>query len=243
MRRLALILFTMIAMAMATMAKPSGYTEVEKTDSLLVYYPHFGRIDLVCGTMPSRDEADVIFCAEAAYTEKKEKTFSHMNIDGNHVSGGVWYEGTPCQETEAKIGNTGAFAFYDGKWHFVYGAQEAEALLQTAAEHGGMGFCQAIVYLDGHLLPHTRHLRYPAKETYYRVVAEMNGKLCIIDSRDSVSYGTFVRLLEKMPITHAIYVDMGKGWNYSWYRSAVGKTHLIHRTPGEYTTNWITFYK
>lgn len=212
-------------------------------DSLVIFYPHFGAIDLTCGTMPTPKQKDVIFCAEAAYTEKKETVFSHLNIDGNHVSSGQFFEGAPCQETDTKIGNTGAFAYYNNEWHFVYGANQAENLLQEAAKAGGMGFCQAIVYLNGQFVPHTRATRYPTKETWYRLVAELDGRLCIVESRHSVSYGTFLRLVEPLHLTNAIYVDMGRGWNYSWYRDQQGETHFIHDAQIPYTTNWITFYK
>lgn len=42
---------------------------------------------------------------------------------------------------------------------------------------------------------------------------------------------------------NALYLDMGGGWNYSWYRDSVGKAHDIHpQTYGSiYQTNWIVF--
>ena len=47
---------------------------------------------------------------------------------------------------------------------------------------------------------------------------------------------------------HALYLDMGRGWNYAWYRDKDGKVKDIFPesklAPSyKYRTNWITFYK
>ena len=54
----------------------------------MVVYPNFTKIDLVCGTMPSKSDTAVILVVEAAYTEAKLDKFVHTNIAGDHVSGG-----------------------------------------------------------------------------------------------------------------------------------------------------------
>lgn len=220
------------------------YTEKQTLDSLIIYYPSFSRIDLICGQMPSKKDKEVILCCEAAYTEKKERVFSHENIDGDHVSGGKRYSGTPCQETETKIGNTGIFAYYDNMWHYAKGTESAD-LLDSAETHHGMAFGQAIIYWEGEQQKTTRGtLDYALKKTtHYRVLAELNGRLCIIDSKDAIPYARFLELLEEIKPTYAIYLDMGHGWNYSWWRDDKGVAHEIHPTPGEFTTNWVTFYK
>ena len=57
-------------------------------NGLIVYYPQFSRIDLVCEKMPSQQDDSVVFCAEAAFTHEVLDEFAHSNIDGDHVSGG-----------------------------------------------------------------------------------------------------------------------------------------------------------
>lgn len=54
--------------------------------------------------------------------------------------------------------------------------------------------------------------------------------------------------LSDFKVKHALYLDMGSGWNYAWYRDKNGK--VIERFPEskkspnfKYRTNWITFYK
>ena len=157
-------------------------------EGLVIYYPQFSRIDLVCGTMPSQQDTTVIYCAEAAFTHE---------------------------------------------------------LLDSVAAAGGMGFGQAIIIHGGESIrPLWRDNLGTNKVTHYRALCEKDGQLCIADSRDEVDYATFVDLLEAFEPRHALYLDMGSGWNHSWWRDQHGKVHEIHpiADKSRYCTNWITFY-
>ena len=203
-------------------------------NGLTVYYPQFSSIDLVCGTMPSQQDTNVVFCAEAAFTHELLDEFDHSNIDGDHVSGGKRYKGAKCKD------NSGAFAWFgDTTWEFVNG--EYSELLDSVAAAGGMGFGQAIIIHDGESI---RPL-WREGTNRYRALCEKDGRLCIVDSRDEVTYERFVALLEAFAPTHALYMDMGAGWNHSWWRDSDGKVHEIHPVAekSRYCTNWITFYK
>ena len=63
----------------------------------------------------------------------------------------------------------------------------------------------------------------------------------MIDSKGVVSYASFINSLEKIGVTHALYLDMGRGWNHSWYRDNKGTVVEIHPKTHSYTTNWIVF--
>lgn len=76
------------------------------TLGLKVMYPKFSRVELLCGTMPSKDDRDVVLVMAAAYTAKCMKEFKHSNIVGMHVSDGVFYNGGT---------NYGAFVYYNDK--------------------------------------------------------------------------------------------------------------------------------
>ena len=208
-------------------------------NGLIVYYPNFNRIDLVCGKMPSQQDTSVVFCAEAAFTHELLDEFAHSNIDGDHVSGGKRYKGAECKD------NSGAFAWFgDSKWEFVNG--EYSELLDSVAASGGMGFGQAIIIYDGESIrPLWREVIGSTTKTQFRALCEKDGRLCIVDSRDEVSYAKFVALLEEFAPTHALYMDMGTGWNHSWWRDEDGKVHEIHPVAekSRYCTNWITFYR
>ena len=201
---------------------------------LIVYYPKFSRIDLVCGKMPSQQDKNVIFCAEAAFTHELLDEFAHTNIDGDHVSGGKRYTGAQCKD------NSGAFAWFsDSSWVFVNG--EYNSLLDSVAAAGGMGFGQAIIIHDGESI---RPL-WRDGVNQYRALCEKDGRLCIVDSRKKVEYEQFVAMLEEFAPRHALYMDMGAGWNHSWWRDGRNKVHEIHPTADKfrYCTNWITFYR
>lgn len=82
----------------------------------------------------------------------------------------------------------------------------------------------------------------------YRALCEKNGKLCIVESKKVMTYEFFVNCLNVLKVKHALYLDMGSGWNYAWYRDKEGK--IIEQFPEskkspnyKYRTNWITFYK
>ena len=208
-------------------------------DGLIIYYPKFSRIDLVCEKMPSQDDTSIVFCAEAAFTHELLDEFAHSNIDGDHVSGGKRYTGAQCKD------NSGAFAWFsDTTWEFVNG--EYSELLDSVAAAGGMGFGQAIIIYDGESIrPLWREVIGSTTMTQFRALCEKDGRLCIVDSRDEVSYEKFVSLLEAFGPRHALYMDMGAGWNHSWWRDADGEVHEIHPVAekSRYCTNWITFYK
>ena len=213
--------------------------------NLRVYTPQFSAIGLRCQTMPGKEEESVIYVAEAAFTEARLDTFFHANIDGNHVSDGVWYEGAPCVETPQKVGNTGGFVWYNGAYQFFADTASAEQALRLAAENGGMGFRQETIIHKGKYVRNTRteNPRYNRVEIY-RVLAELDGRLCIIENIDPVPFSEFLPALQALQITEALYMDMGNGWNYSWYRLADGSVREIHPVHYKcrYCTNWIVFY-
>lgn len=201
---------------------------------LRVYYPQFSRIDLVCEIMPSKQDTNVLFCAEAAFTHELLDEFAHTNIDGDHVSGGKRFTGAKCYD------NSGAFAWFsDTTWEFVHG--EYGELLDSVAQAGGMGFGQALIIYEGESI---RPL-WRDGVNQYRALCEKDGRLCIVDSRKKVEYEKFVSLLEAFAPRYALYMDMGAGWNHSWWRDSKGKVHEIHPVADKsrYCTNWITFYR
>lgn len=212
--------------------KVEAFATRKNFGELTVFVPTCKSIDLVCGKRPNVGDSSVIYCAEAAFTGECLDSFRHFNIAGNHVSGGFYYKGYKAKA------NTGAFVWYQGKWKFVYGNYAKE--LKVAASHGGMGFGQNMVIYQGCALP---RFRKDKPQNIYRALCEWEGKLCIVESRHELAYSEFVALLQKLKAKNALYLDMGPGWNYSWYRDSIGMVHEIHpRKPwSKYQTNWIVF--
>lgn len=208
---------------------------IETTANLNVYYPEYSRIDLVCGQMPKAVQKDVEFCCEAAFTGELLNEFKHFNIADNHICYGVMKKGYRCKT------NTGGFVWGKGKWKFM---QKVD--FPTIANGWNMGFCQLLIIKDGITRPIGSKMR--KNRTIYRALCEKDGRLCIIESTKVVAYEDFVKALSDFKVKHALYLDMGSGWNYAWYRDKNGK--VIERFPEskkspnfKYRTNWITFYK
>lgn len=230
-KRLFFIVFALFFMLISC-GQQVELMHIESIEDLIIYYPNYSTIDLVCGQMPKKTDNNVLFCCEAAFTGELLKVFKHSNIAGHHVSGGVFHKGYRCRP------NTGCFVYYQGQWKFLLYNYIDE--LKMASEKGGMGFGQNMIIYNGEIQPSFKNLN---SRFEYRALCEYNGKLCVIDSREVVSYAAFIASLEKLGVTHALYLDMGSGWNHSWYRDNDGNVVEIHPKTHCFTTNWIVFFK
>jgi hypothetical protein len=221
--------------ALQFFANVSYAVTVETTTNLNVFYPVFIKIDLVCGQMPKSTQKDVEFCCEAAFTGELLNGFKHSNIADNHICNGEMKKGYRCKA------NTGGFVWGKGKWRFM-----RKADYPTTADGWNMGFCQLLIIKDG--VVRAIGAKMKNNRNIYRALCEKDGKLCIIESKRVMTYEFFVKCLSAYKVTHALYLDMGRGWNYAWYRDKDGKVKEIFPesklAPSyKYRTNWITFYK
>ena len=210
-------------------------TEVETTNDLTIYYPQFTRMDLALGKMPDASDRQVDFCCEAAFTGQRLATFRHTNVADDHISGGQLYKGYSCRA------NTGAFVWGKSGWTFL-----KKSNYSSVAGKSVMGFCQYLIILDGKRTPMWERMR--KNRTRYRALCEKDGKLCLIESKKVVTLEYFVNCLVGCHVTQAIYLDMGAGWNYAWYRNAKGEVKEIfpeskQASDYQYRTNWVVFYK
>ena len=214
----------------------NGYAvTVETTTNLNVYYPEYTKIDLVCGQMQKAAQKDVEFCCEAAFTGELLREFKHLNIADNHICNGVMKKGYRCKA------NTGGFVWGKGKWKFM-----RKADFPSTVNGWNMGFCQLLIIKDGTARPIGAKMKN--NRNIYRALCEKDGKLCFVESKKVMTYEFFVKCLSAYQVTHALYLDMGFGWNYAWYRDKKGQVKEIFpeskSAPNyKFRTNWITFYK
>ena len=137
---------------------------------------------------------------------------------------------------------------YDEEPHFVYQGgflkvpwpKYIEVELRTAAKQGGCGFAQEMMIHEGKIIPHTRP---DTNINEFRALCLIDGRVAITDSKGDIAFGNFIKSLLNAGATEALYLDMGPGWNYSWYRDENGDPIEIHTSPTKYATNWITFYR
>lgn len=208
-------------------------TERVDTNNLIILYPSFSKVNLVCKDMPQKQDKTVVLFAEAAYTAAPlDNTFNHKKIAGNHVSNGVKHQGFKCSR------NTGAFVYYSGKWKFLYKDYASE--LDSAAKNGGAAFAQELI-IHKSTIKHTK--RRDGNINTFRALCEINKRLCIIESKNNMRFGDFKSSLLEVGVSNAIYLDMGSGWNHAWYRINSDSIVELHPKVHNFCTNWITFYK
>ena len=211
-----------------TMMKQNYKMKVDTTTDLILYDITDCQLDLACGTMPNIEQEDVVLCVAAAFTGKCLDSFEHSNILGPHISQGVLYEGY-----EEKGGYAVFASWGKQKEFFELGNQEK---LEEVAAAKGMAFTQYWVIKDG---KGYNPPRQTVKQEYYRCIAQKAGRTYVIESKEVVKFDYFVKCLVERGVENALYMDMGKGWNHSFYRNEKGGAHILHPKTHEYCTNWL----
>lgn len=214
----------------AAMKEPGDHTLLLATEDLHIYCPNYSDIDFVAGDRPSKDDESIELCVAAAFQDTYQLDFKHSNIVGWHASDGLLERGAPKTRL-------GAFTYVDGIPR-IWNIDDAEDAVQKAAAGGGSGYQQFVVLYNGQRGGHDSD-----EFRCYRVLALLNGEVCVIDSRTQMHYSEFIGALENLGVRDALYCDMGSGWNYSWYRNMEGKVIDIIGTPWPFSHNWLVFRK
>lgn len=224
---------------------------IDTTESLYVFYPNFKDIRLVCSEMPDKDNGKILFCCTAAFSKKYSFSTDHEEICGTHMENGKIYNGYQ----DAII--NGGFYYHDGIWAFVH--DSIRERMNAVKSKNKCGFSQIrldttvvsipktnILY-DGmglHLYKNLNgKMRLSMKKFHYRALCEKRKRLCIVESRNKVTLHKFRKLLQVYGVSHALYLDTGIGWNYSWYRDNNGFVQDLHPYIHPFITNWLVFTK
>ena len=78
----------------------------------------------------------------------------------------------------------------------------------------------------------------------FRALCQIGTTLCVVDSAEAMRFGDFIQLLLDAGMNEALYMDMGPGWNYSWYREYPDSSATwIHSASLSSATNWLVFHK
>ncbi|WP_022767735.1 hypothetical protein [Butyrivibrio sp. NC2007] len=210
---------------------PGNRTTIYNTGTVYVFFPEYTSAELVTGDRPSKRDDSITWCCGAAFQHTVSLGFSEENVEGDHAVNGAYYESPYTRDA------FGAFTFADGKFAFTFdGARDA---IKSAADAGGNGFMQfALIDNKKTVMNFDR-----PRARCYRTIAELNGHLCIIDSVNMLHFDEFLSELDRLGVTNALYMDMGAGWNYSWYRNAQGKVVTLFGLPVPWSHNWIVLRK
>ena len=210
---------------------PGDETTIYNTGIVYVFFPEYSSVNLVCEKRPSKSDASITWCCGAAFQHTVDLGFSQENIEGDHAVNGVLYESPYNKDAFA------AFTFADGNFSFEF--DDTKEAIKEAAASGGSGFMQFGLINDKTVVMNFDRPRARC----YRCLAELNGNLCIIDSVKMLHFGDFMTELQRLGVTNAVYMDMGAGWNYSWYRNAKGKVVTLFGLPVPWSHNWVVFRK
>lgn len=210
---------------------PMERTTVYDTGTVYVIFPEYSEVNLVCETRPSKSDPSITWCSGVAFQHTVSLGFSQENVEGDHAVKGTLYE------SPYNWDNFAAFTCAGGQFAFEF--DDPSAAVRAAAEAGGSGFMQFGLIRDGETVMGFDRPRARC----YRTLAELNGNLCIIDSRRMMHFDEFIEEVRRLGVTNALYMDMGAGWNYSWYRNAAQKVVTLFGLPVPWSHNWVVFQK
>ena len=210
---------------------PGDQTRIYNTGAAYVIFPAYTEVEHVSEHRPSRSDKSITWCSGAAFQHTVSLGFTHENIDGDHAESGVFYESPYNKDSFA------AFAFYGGQYFIEF--DHPSQAIRRAADAGGSGFMQFGVIRDGKVILSINRPRVRC----YRVLAELNGSLCFIDSVNMTHFEDFVKELLRLGVSNALYMDMGAGWNYSWLRDASEGVITLFGLPVPWSHNWVIFRK
>jgi hypothetical protein len=210
---------------------PTDETVIYNTGTVYVFFPEYTSVDLVCKDRPSKSDKSITWCSGAAFQHTVSLSFDQENVEGDHAIKGTLYESPYNKDAFA------AFVFSNGKFSFEF--DDPSLAIKKAAEAGGSGFMQFGLIKNGEVVMNFDRPRARC----YRTLAELNGSLCIIDSVKMLHFDEFMTELQRLGVTNAVYMDMGAGWNYSWYRAVTGKVVTLFGLPVPWSHNWVVFTK
>ena len=206
-------------------------TTVYTTGTVYVIFPEYSDIELVCEKRPKKSDDSITWCSAAAFQHTVSLGFTQENVEGDHAVKGELFESPYNKKSFA------AFTFSDGNFAFEF--DEPSEAIKKAAAAGGSGFMQFGLIKDQQPVMNFDRPRARC----YRALAELNGHVCIIDSVNMLHFDEFMKELKRLRVTNAVYMDMGAGWNYSWYRNAADKVVTLFGLPVPWSHNWIVFRK
>lgn len=226
---------------------PNTMFHVDTLENIILYDITDCSIDLICGQMPSTDDENIIFCAAAAFTGKCLDFFIHSNILGPHVSKGIRYEG--YTENKDGIPFTQRYALFvwngidknGNKLEKGFYHLPNDKVLENATINTGMAFTQHWVIKDSHAYEFP--IQPLERIEHFRALCQKGDRYYVIANREETTYQEYINILMAYGVENAIYMDMGTGWNHSFYRDSMNNLHIIHPKTHSYPTNWLVVYK
>ena len=246
-----ILLFFMVGCMCSSKNEDRGnmvIVESISTDTMLVIsYPNvegniFIKLQMNCesayitmadSVIPSMADSTIALCVEAAFTGQLLNEFKSTNIAGDYVIDGNLYKGYNCNA------NTG-FLYADTSMYTISSREYCSEWINRAQMQHGTLFQQVLLLQDGKNVYNDFPISSSSSNTYRSACIMNDGEFAVIQSQQSIPLNKFIDGLQKMGIKDALYLDMGKGWNYGWYRVTMSDNPVMlfdYQSP--YQTNWL----
>lgn len=200
---------------------------------LLKMNPETAYVTMTDSVIPAINDSTIALCVEAAFTGELLPEFKSTNIGGDYVINGVFHKGYKCKA------NTGFLCTVNGI-PFISDSHHVEEWIDKAGNNGGTLFQQILIIQNGKDVYRGTPIKPATKNIYRAACILSDGNFAVIQSLSKLSLSQFISSLIHLGVSEALYLDMGTGWNYGWYRetSESPATKLFDvRTP--YQTNWL----
>lgn len=212
-----------------------GNSFTVKVEKLLMIFPEYSKICFWDDKDKIR-ETDNITASMTTAFYSVDRSRHKKTIIGSYISNGQYVK------KDNFIGKLKLSFFIWSKNGYKFVPHEdAEAELEkAAATEGSSAFAQIMLIHNG--VPREFTNNYSCRQCF-RVLAEYNGRLCIVEGYKPETFSQFISRLDQLGLTNALYLDMGSLINVSWIRRRNGKKHYCFLRVFERPGNCMTFEK
>lgn len=204
-------------------------------DSFLILRmnPALCRVELTDSVIPNINDSTIALCVEAAFTGELLKEFKTTNVAGDYVVNGKLKKGYKCKV------NTGFLATVNGV-PFIASADKFQEWLKGNHTDDFCMFQQILLVYNGKNVYTGKPIKATSKNIYRAACIMSDGNFAVIQSHETLSFGQFIQSLVNLGVSDALYLDMGTGWNYGWYRETQKDAPVkLFETRTPYQTNWL----
>ena len=204
---------------------------------ILRAHPSTTLITMADSVIPAINDSTIALCVEAAFTGELLPEFKSTNVAGDYVIDGVFHKGYKCKA------NTGFLCTVNGH-PFISPSEHVKEWIDKSVASGATLFQQILIVQNGKDVYRGIPIKPSTKNIYRAACIMSDGNFAVIQSEKSRPLIDFIASLIKLGVSDALYLDMGTGWDYGWYRetseSPAVKLFDV-RTP--YQTNWLIIRK
>lgn len=190
------------------------------------------RVLMADSVIPSIGDTSVALCVEAAFTGECLATFSPRNVAGDYVVEGRRRHGYKSKYSTGLLSTAGG--------PHIVSAQHSRKETTRAEREGASLIGQMLLVEHGKEVYNGRPIKLRSQNIYRAAYCMQDGRFAVIQSLTTVRLQDFIHALTVLGTRDALYLDMGGGWNYGWYRETTTSPAVElfpYRSP--YQTNWL----